>query len=127
MRAGKTGVEASKTMWRCCDIFIGSKPKGGRGQLLRTCWSSLEHEQSQRRLDRRQRRMGWLSESLCCSPLLPRPSALLASPAEADGQQRRLSRRQQQAMSAASSDAGGGRAIATGRCSWSRFRHSNGQ
>ena len=64
----ETGMEASKTMWRVVTVFIGPKPKGGRGQVLRTCRSSLEHERSRRRLDRRRRRMGWRRESLCCSP-----------------------------------------------------------
>ena len=92
-------------MWRCCDSF--------HRQVLRTCRSSLYHERSRRCLDRRRRRLGWRRESLCCSPLLPRPSALLASPTEAEGQQRHLSRRPPPAMSAAAGDAGGGRAIAT--------------
>ena len=106
-------------------VIIGPKPKGGRGQVLRTYRSSLEHEQSRRRF------MGWRSESFCCLPLLPRPSALLASPAEAEGQQRHLSRRPPPAMSAATGDAGGGRASGplqrTARCSWRNFRHCSGR
>ena len=95
-------------------VFIKLKPKGGRGQVLRTCRSSLDHEQSRRRLDRRRRRTGWRSESLCCSPLVPRPSALQASQAEAEGPQLHLCRLPQPALGAAAGDAGGGRAIATG-------------
>ena len=36
MLAGKTGVEASKTMWRQdgVTVFIKLKPKGGRGQFF---------------------------------------------------------------------------------------------
>ena len=75
-------------------VFIKLKPKGGRGQVLRTCRSSLDREQSRRSLDRRRggagrcwrpvwrgsgcgrrrcgcvtppcrTRTGWLRESLC--------------------------------------------------------------
>ena len=110
----KPGWRQARPCGGVATVFIKLKPKGGREQVLRTCRSSPDHEQSRRSLDRRRRRTGWRREFPCCSPLVPRPSALQASPAEAEGPQRRLCRRPQPALGATAGDAGGGRAIATG-------------
>ena len=55
--AGETGVEASKTMWRCCDSFHlaqSLRKGGGKWQVLRTCRWSLDRELSGRRLQGRE-------------------------------------------------------------------------
>ena len=125
MGGGETVWGEARLRWRQASPFGGVvtvliklKPKGAKGQVLRTCRSSLDCEQSRRRLDRRRRRTGWRRKSLCCSPPVPRPAALqaLAQAAEAEGPQRRLCRRPPPAPGAAAGDAGGGggRAIATG-------------
>ena len=62
MGGGETVLGEARQRWRqaspfggAVTVFIGPKPKGGKGQVLRTCQSSLDSgpEQSRRRLDRR--------------------------------------------------------------------------
>ena len=105
-------------------LFIEPKPKGGKGQVLQTCWLSLDHEQSRRSFDSRQRRRGWRRESLCFSPPVPGPAALqarrgsaappLPPPTAGTGRRRRRRRRRECHCNGRRGAAGAASATATG-------------